>query len=212
MLVAALHMCPRDSAKALPDQLVNKLILEVTQVLECGTRNACTALDLPHIQAPWLEYERVINYPKSCPNHPCSQVAAYDQTWKWCYDHLGALIDEHYHRYWNKHAFDGWVQQALLESRLLSLPNGYAHSYSLQPRFYVPDHGTPPICSLPSAVLRFQHCMFPAKLKWDTKRGPLYARWTRRFPPAWVRRVAANHFWAMVPVGPHAYEFRGRQQ
>jgi hypothetical protein len=82
--------CPFESAKALDDKRVIKMILESTQLL-------CNALRYHGCYEPWL-------YKPTHVNHPCSVWARENSdNFVWLYYHTKHLCDQYYFVYKKEH-------------------------------------------------------------------------------------------------------------
>ena len=97
MNIFCVYECPVESAKALPDNLTNKMILESAQML-------CTA----HTVLDGVQKK----YKPTHSNHPCSVfVRQSKENYNWLYRHFQSLCDEYSYRTGKVHATSSLLEE-----------------------------------------------------------------------------------------------------
>lgn len=95
MNIFAVHECPVESARALPDKLIVKMPLETAQMLSTAHRYLSPSA---YCQEKGL-------YKKAYFNHPCTVWAREThENYRWLLLHFITLCEEYYIRYGRNHA------------------------------------------------------------------------------------------------------------
>lgn len=88
--------CPIESAQALDDKRVVKMVLESAQML-------CTALNE-------ITGKQIAPYKSTHKNHPCNVWLRHNYSnWEWLHDHFLALCSEYTKRYGKTHKCEGII-------------------------------------------------------------------------------------------------------
>ena len=129
MNIFAVHKCPTESARALPDKLIVKMPLETAQMLSTAHR-----ILSPH---EYCEIKGI--YKPAFVNHPCTIWAREThENYRWLLIHFITLCEEYYLRYAKYHAswtklYDGLarfpmnIQEGGLTNFAQAMPNKYKH-------------------------------------------------------------------------------------
>ena len=129
MNIFAVHKCPTESARALPDKLIVKMPLETAQMLSTAHR-----ILSPH---EYCEIKGI--YKPAFVNHPCTIWAREThENYRWLLIHFITLCEEYYLRYAKYHAsstklYDGLarfpmnLQEGGLTNFAQAMPNKYKH-------------------------------------------------------------------------------------
>ena len=95
MNIFAVHKCPTESARALPDKLIVKMPLETAQMLSTAHR-----ILSPH---EYCEIKGI--YKPAFVNHPCTiWTRETHENYRWVLEHFVALCEEYHNRYDKYHA------------------------------------------------------------------------------------------------------------
>lgn len=164
MNIFATNECPVKSAQALPNILVNKMILESAQILSTA-----------HFELDGKQ----VGYKPTHKNHPCSIFARKSSgNYKWLWEHYKALCDEFTFRTGKVHK-----TSSLLET-LKTPPKNIGNSAVSIDFMCMPDEHKRTL-----NVHENYKLYLNAKFKeWGTRQDrPVKAEWTKRNKPEWVK-------------------------
>lgn len=164
MNIFATDSCPFESADALPDVLVNKMILESAQMLSTA-----------HFE---LDGQQV-GYKPTHKNHPCAVWArASTGNYDWLFTHLLALVCEYNHRAQKQHATARMLkalQQPPKQCKVADasftfccMPDELKQSTNIHENY--------------RSYLNQKYAAWANR----TDKRPIVAKWTNRTKPKWV--------------------------
>jgi hypothetical protein len=159
------HRCPFESAQALDDQRVNKMITESLQMLVTAARkNGAPEEDLPQSKAG-------VAMKSTHAGHPCTLWIGQNRAnYHWLTLHLTALCSEFEYRYGHKH------HGASQLGRVTSCSQFIPHKGQLDPH---------PNCTDFKQITDIETAYRTALChKWQNQSRP--PRWTRRGKPEWA--------------------------
>ena len=160
MNIVATSICPIESAQALDDKRVVKMVLETAQLL-------CTTVS-------FYNYTFSGIYRPTHTNHPCAIWARESvQNYRWLCVHGVALADEYAYRYDKQHKSRSIIEICI------------EMEWELEPHLPTDGHtmfaNCTPLKHIENVVQAYRIYMAD---KWATdKRHP---HWTRRGPPRWM--------------------------
>lgn len=159
MNIFVTNPCPKESAKALDDKRVIKMILETAQMLSTVVR---------------LEDEEYADqkglYKKTHMGHPCVRWASENRgNYSWLIEHMKALMDEYTARFGKQHK-SGSLLEAIC-GFTDRMPDGQA---------------TPFVNCTDFKHVDDVHDAYRQALSSKWKNDKIQPRWTRTLPPEWM--------------------------
>lgn len=168
MNIFATSPCPVESAVALDDVRVIKMILESAQMLS-GAIYVCSGKVHDDIYKP------------THLKHPCTVWAtSSSENWKWLYKHTEALCAEYTFRYEREHKTKA-VLQPLWNYHLRFVPEGEMSPFVNCTRSTSFDQNFLDIADV--------HLAYRMYLSLKYSKSSRMPRWTKRPPPTWAKDV-----------------------
>jgi hypothetical protein len=164
MNIFATSDCPVESARALPDILVIKMIVESAQLLSTA-----------HYELSGT----VVGYKPTHKNHPCAIWARLsDGNYTWLHEHMKALCDEYTYR-------TGKVHKSREVLGVLSKPPQKIQKKVVNITFMcMPDDYKKTICVHKNYRAYLKGKFVAWRLRTDKR--PIIAKWSRRPKPTWL--------------------------
>ena len=168
MNIFAVHQCPIQSARELPDVHVNKMLQECVQLLS----TAHAVLD---------------GHTESCApthtNHPCAIfVRENSKSYMWVLEHAKALMEEYTYRTGKIHQYQTKYMDWVLE-----LPKNICNTGEPEFRMCMPDEFK--LAAFFDVNLAYRLYLKDKYKVWATRtdKRPMIAKWTKRKTPEWAQ-------------------------